>query len=99
MRTARGLHTQSSMTLETALLWAVVGLVAGWLASKVAGGGLGLIGEIALGIVGAFVGGLIFRTLHVTAPFTGMPGTIFVAFVGAVALLIVFRLLRRPAWR
>jgi len=87
------------MTLETALLWAVVGLVAGWLASKIAGGGLGLIGEIALGIVGAFVGGLIFRTLHVNTPFTGMPGTIFVAFVGAVALLIVFRLLRRPTWR
>jgi uncharacterized membrane protein YeaQ/YmgE (transglycosylase-associated protein family) len=87
------------MTLETVLLWAVVGLVAGWLASKVAGGGLGLVGEIVLGIVGAFVGGLIFRELHVNAPFSGLPGTIFVAFVGAVALLIVFRLLRRPSWR
>ncbi len=87
------------MTLETVLLWAFVGLVAGWLASKVAGGGLGLTGEIILGVVGAFVGGLIFRELHVTTPFTGLPSTIFVAFVGALALLIVFRLLRRPAWR
>jgi uncharacterized membrane protein YeaQ/YmgE (transglycosylase-associated protein family) len=87
------------MTLETVLLWVVVGLVAGWLASRLAGGGLGLIGEILLGIAGAFIGGLIVRTLHVNAPFSGLPGTIFVAFVGAVALLIVFRLLRRPTWR
>jgi uncharacterized membrane protein YeaQ/YmgE (transglycosylase-associated protein family) len=87
------------MTLETVLLWAVVGLVAGWLASKLAGGGLGVIGEIVLGIVGAFLGGLVFRTLHITTPFSGLPGTIFVAFVGAVLLLIVFRLLRRPTWR
>jgi uncharacterized membrane protein YeaQ/YmgE (transglycosylase-associated protein family) len=87
------------MTLETVLLWIVVGLVAGWLASRIAGGGLGMTGEILLGIVGAFVGGLIFRELHVKTPFTGMPGTIFVAFVGAVALLIVFRILRRPMWR
>jgi uncharacterized membrane protein YeaQ/YmgE (transglycosylase-associated protein family) len=87
------------MTLENVLLWALVGLVAGWLASKVAGGGLGAIGEIVLGIVGAFLGGLVFRTMHVTAPFTGLPGVIFVAFVGAVLLLIVFRILRRPSWR
>jgi len=83
------------MTLETVLLWALVGLVSGWLASRIAGGGLGLVGEIVLGIVGAFVGGLIFRELHIRTPFTGLPGTIFVAFVGALALLVVFRLIRR----
>jgi uncharacterized membrane protein YeaQ/YmgE (transglycosylase-associated protein family) len=87
------------MTLETVLLWGVVGLVAGWLASKVAGGGLGLTGEILLGIVGAFVGGLIFRELHITTPFTGLPSTIFVAFVGALVLLVAFRIFRRPSWR
>jgi uncharacterized membrane protein YeaQ/YmgE (transglycosylase-associated protein family) len=87
------------MTLENVLLWALVGLVAGWLASKVAGGGLGAVGEIVLGIVGAFLGGLVFRTMHIVAPFSGLPGVIFVAFVGAVLLLIVFRVLRRPSWR
>ena len=87
------------MTLETVLLWVVVGLVAGWLASKLAGGGLGLIGETLLGIAGAFIGGLIVRALHVNTPFSGLPGTIFVAFVGAVVLLLIFRLLRRPTWR
>jgi uncharacterized membrane protein YeaQ/YmgE (transglycosylase-associated protein family) len=83
------------MTLETVLLWAFVGLIAGWLASKVAGGGLGVVGEIVIGIVGAFVGGLLFRELHLSVPFAGLPGTIFVAFIGALVLLVVFRIIRR----
>lgn len=85
------------MTLETALLWIFVGLISGWLASKIAGSPLGLIGEIVVGVVGAFIGGLLFRELHVNAPFSGLPGTIFVAFIGALALLIVLRLVRRVA--
>jgi len=83
------------MTVETVLLWAVVGLIAGWLASALVGGGVGLIGEIVIGVVGAFVGGLLFRQFHITAPFAGLPGVIFVAFVGAVVLLVALRLLRR----
>lgn len=83
------------MTLETLLLWAFVGLVSGWLASKVAGSALGVVGDIVVGIAGAFVGGLLFRELHIRAPFSGLPGTIFVAFIGALALLIVLRIVRR----
>ncbi|MBU8900088.1 GlsB/YeaQ/YmgE family stress response membrane protein [Corallococcus sp. H22C18031201] len=79
------------MSLETLLLWAVIGLVAGWLASAVVGGGYGLIGDIVVGVVGSFLGGFIFRALHTGAPFGGLAGTIFVAFVGAVALLLVLR--------
>lgn len=79
------------------LTWLIVGLVAGLLASFVMGGtGLGLIGDILIGICGAFVGGWIFRALHVTSPFGGLGGVIFVAFVGAVVLLFIIRLLRRP---
>jgi uncharacterized membrane protein YeaQ/YmgE (transglycosylase-associated protein family) len=85
------------MTLETFLLWIVVGLVAGWLASAVVGGGLGLIGDIVIGIVGAFLGGLLFRTMHWHSPISGIAGTIFVAFIGAVVLLILLRLIRRTA--
>jgi uncharacterized membrane protein YeaQ/YmgE (transglycosylase-associated protein family) len=85
------------MTLETALLWLFVGLISGWLASKIAGSALGVIGEIVVGIAGAFIGGLLFRELHVTAPFGGLPGTIFVAFVGALALLVALRIVRRAA--
>ena len=87
------------MSLETFLLWLVVGLVAGWLASAVVGGGFGLIGDIVVGIVGAFVGGFLFRTLGLGTPFGGLAGSIFVAFVGAVVLLLCLRLLRRATAR
>jgi len=63
------------------------------------GTGLGIIGDIVIGIVGAFVGGWIFKTLGVESPFGGLPGIILVAFVGAVALLFVIRLVRRGSKR
>lgn len=79
------------------LTWLIVGLIAGLLASFVMGGtGLGLIGDIIIGICGAFVGGWLFRTLNVNIPFHGMAGTIFVAFVGAVLLLFIIKVIRRP---
>ena len=77
------------------LTWIIVGLVAGVLASFVVGGGLGLIGDIIVGILGAFVGGWLFARLGVSTPFGGLAGTIFTAFVGAVVLLFLIRLLRR----
>lgn len=83
------------MTLQTILVWMFVGLVAGWLASAVVGGGFGVIGDIVVGIVGAFIGGVIFRSLHVGPIFPGIAGTIFVAFIGAVVLLLLLRLIRR----
>ncbi|CAN5785503.1 GlsB/YeaQ/YmgE family stress response membrane protein [soil metagenome] len=82
------------------LTWLIVGLIAGVLASLVMGGtGLGIIGDIVIGIVGAFVGGWIFRTLGVTSPLSGLPGIILVAFVGAVVLLFVIRLVRQGTRR
>jgi uncharacterized membrane protein YeaQ/YmgE (transglycosylase-associated protein family) len=87
------------MGLETLLLWIVVGLVAGWLASAVVGGGYGVIGDIVVGVVGSFLGGFIFQALHIHRPFGGLAGTIFVAFVGAVALLAVIRLIRSAGGR
>jgi uncharacterized membrane protein YeaQ/YmgE (transglycosylase-associated protein family) len=78
------------------LTWLIVGLIAGVLASLVMGGtGYGLIGDIIIGIVGAFVGGWLFTKLGVTSPFGGIAGVIFVAFIGAVVLLFVLRLIRR----
>jgi uncharacterized membrane protein YeaQ/YmgE (transglycosylase-associated protein family) len=82
------------MTLETFLIWIAVGLIAGWLASAVAGGGYGVIGDIVIGVVGAFIGGFIFRGLHVRIPWSGIPGTILVAFVGALVLLVILRVIR-----
>lgn len=77
------------------LTWLIVGLVAGVLASLVMGGsGYGLIGDIIIGIIGAFVGGWLFRTLGTSSPFGGLGGVIFVAFIGAVVLLFLLRLIR-----
>jgi uncharacterized membrane protein YeaQ/YmgE (transglycosylase-associated protein family) len=77
------------------LTWIIVGLIAGVLASLVMGGtGYGLIGDIIIGIVGAFVGGWLFRSLGVSSPMGGLAGIIFVAFIGAVVLLFVIRLIR-----
>ncbi len=84
------------MPIEHLLIWLIVGLVAGWLAGLVVGrGGFGLLGDIVVGIVGAFVGGFLVRTLHIRLPVGGIGGTILVAFVGAVVLLLLLRLVAR----
>lgn len=83
------------MSGETFLIWIVVGGIAGWLASAVVGGGYGLVGDIIVGIVGAFLGNMVFRWLHWHAPFAGLAGTICVAFIGAVLLLLGLRLIAR----
>jgi len=78
------------------LMWILVGLVAGVLASVVMGGiGYGIIGDIIVGIVGAFLGGWLFGALGVGTPFGGLAGTIFTAFIGAVVLLFLLHLLSR----
>lgn len=77
------------------LTWIIVGLVAGVLASYVVGGGYGLLGDIIIGIVGAFIGGWIFAKMGWHTPFGGLAGTIFVAFIGAIVLLLLLRLIRR----
>lgn len=76
------------------LTWLIVGLVAGVLAGMLVGG-VGLVGNIIVGILGAFVGGWIFRQLGVETPFSGLAGTIFTAFIGAVVLLFVLHLVTR----
>jgi uncharacterized membrane protein YeaQ/YmgE (transglycosylase-associated protein family) len=81
------------MTLETFLLWLVVGAISGWLASAVVGGGFGLIGDIIVGVVGAFIGGWVFRAAGWDSPFGGLAGTIFIAFIGACILLLILRIL------
>jgi uncharacterized membrane protein YeaQ/YmgE (transglycosylase-associated protein family) len=82
------------------LTWIIVGLIAGVLASLVMGGtGYGLIGDIIIGIAGAFVGGWLFAKLGASSPFGGLAGVIFVAFIGAVVLLFVLRVIRSATVR
>ena len=69
--------------------WVVVGLLAGWLAGIVMkDGGYGLIGDLLLGVFGSVVGGWI--ALNVSAG-GGLFPTVFVAFVGAVIVLVAQR--------
>ncbi len=82
------------------LTWLIVGLVAGVLASLIVGGsGYGIIGDIVVGIVGAFIGGFVFREAGWSAPFGGLAGTIFVALIGAIILLLILHLVRRGSSR
>jgi uncharacterized membrane protein YeaQ/YmgE (transglycosylase-associated protein family) len=77
------------------LAWIVVGLIAGWLAGQVMkGGGYGVAVDIILGILGGFLGGWIFGLLGIGAG-SGMIGSIIVAFVGAVILVGITRLIKR----
>src|SRR5215203_3623629 len=83
------------MSVETLLIWLFVGAVAGWLAGMIVKGyGLGLIGNIVVGIVGSFIGGWVFGRLGLFAG-SGIVGSIIGATVGAVILLLLLRLVRR----
>ena len=83
-------------TLSAIIVMLIIGAIAGWLAGVIMkGGGYGLVGDIVIGILGAFVGGWLFRQLGWSTPFGGLAGTIFVAFIGAVVLLLILRLIRR----
>lgn len=80
---------------DTILIWILVGLVAGFLASRVAlGHGLGLFGDIIAGIAGAFLGGFLAGVFHISVNVIGHPiiSEMIVAFAGAVLLLLVVRL-------
>src|ERR1700738_1530949 len=77
------------------LAWIIVGLIAGWLAGQVMkGGGYGVLVDIILGILGGFVGGWVFSMLGIW-PGGVIIGSIIVAFVGAVILVWISRLLKR----
>jgi uncharacterized membrane protein YeaQ/YmgE (transglycosylase-associated protein family) len=68
----------------------VIGLVAGWLASMIIKReGKGILNYLIIGVVGAFLGGFLFRMLHLVA--YGLLGELVVATVGAVILLVVLR--------
>ena len=80
---------------ETLLIWLVVGAVAGWLASTVvSGGGLGLVGDIVVGILGAFIGGWLLPKLGIHLG-VGLVPVIISAMIGAIVLLLILRLVRR----
>jgi uncharacterized membrane protein YeaQ/YmgE (transglycosylase-associated protein family) len=77
------------------ITWLIVGLIAGWGAGKVMrGGGYGIVVDIILGLLGGLVGGWLFGMLGVWHR-GGLIGSIIVAFIGAVILVSITRLLKR----
>jgi uncharacterized membrane protein YeaQ/YmgE (transglycosylase-associated protein family) len=83
------------MTLETVLIWILVGAIAGWLAGLVVRGfGFGIVGNIIVGIIGAFLGGWLLGMAGLGVG-GGIIGSIFTAFIGAVVLLLIVRVFKR----
>ncbi|MEJ0024248.1 MAG: GlsB/YeaQ/YmgE family stress response membrane protein [Alphaproteobacteria bacterium] len=84
------------MDIQTIVIWLAVGAIAGWLAGLVVkGGGFGLVGDIVVGILGAFVGGWLFGVLGVGLPGPPIVATIISATIGAIVLLLIVRVLKR----
>jgi uncharacterized membrane protein YeaQ/YmgE (transglycosylase-associated protein family) len=84
----------ASIVLEPGgiVAWLVVGLIAGFLASRIMGsGGYGLIGDIVVGLVGAFLGGIVCGLFNVGE--YGFIGSIVVAFIGACLLIWLVRMI------
>jgi uncharacterized membrane protein YeaQ/YmgE (transglycosylase-associated protein family) len=82
------------MAVINILVWIIVGGVAGWLAGLVVQGtGLGIIGDIIVGVVGALIGGFVVSLLLPgTFGFSGFNfGSLVIAFIGAVILLLILK--------
>jgi uncharacterized membrane protein YeaQ/YmgE (transglycosylase-associated protein family) len=85
---------ESVMSVESLLVFLLIGGIAGWLAGLlIKGGGYGILGNIVIGIVGAVVGGSVFNALGIYAG--GIIGSIVTATVGAILLLFLVRLIKR----
>jgi uncharacterized membrane protein YeaQ/YmgE (transglycosylase-associated protein family) len=82
------------MTIDpiVVLIWLVIGVIAGWLSSRIVmGGGLGLTWDLIVGIVGAVIAGYALPTLGFYGG-GGFVAAIINAIIGAVVFLVVVRL-------
>jgi uncharacterized membrane protein YeaQ/YmgE (transglycosylase-associated protein family) len=77
---------------QSLIVIVVVGVVAGWLAGQiVAGGGFGLIGDLVVGVIGAFIGDWLLPRLDIHIG-VGTVALVINAAIGAIVLLIILRL-------
>ena len=85
------------MTLLSIITFLVIGGVAGWLAGLlIKGRGFGIIGDIIVGVIGAFIGGFVLISFGLAGLFgAGIIGAIAVAFIGAVILLSIIKLVKK----
>jgi uncharacterized membrane protein YeaQ/YmgE (transglycosylase-associated protein family) len=81
---------------ESIIVILLVGLIAGWLAGQVVQGtGYGLLGDIVIGIVGAFIASWLFPKLGIHIDASSLVREIIYATIGAILLLLILRLVRR----
>jgi len=85
------------MNPQGILIWILIGIIAGWIAGKVVhGSGLGLIGDMVVGIVGAVIAGWLLPRLGVTSIVRQpLVDNVIFAAIGAIILLVLLRLIRR----
>ena len=86
------------MSIESILIWILLGAVAGWLAGVIMKGrGFGLGGNIVVGIVGSFLGGWLAQELNIAGAATGgfSLASIVTAVIGAVVLLFIISLVKK----
>ena len=78
------------------IVFLIIGGIAGWLAGLlIRGRGFGIIGDIVVGVVGAFIGGFLLTAVGLAALFgAGIIGSIIVAVIGAVVLLFIIKLIK-----
>jgi uncharacterized membrane protein YeaQ/YmgE (transglycosylase-associated protein family) len=83
------------MTIESLLIFLLIGAIAGWLAGVIVKGfGFGLVGNIVVGIVGAFLAGLLLPAIGFGLG-GGILASILHATLGAVILLVIIRVVKR----
>jgi uncharacterized membrane protein YeaQ/YmgE (transglycosylase-associated protein family) len=83
------------MNIESLLIFALIGAIAGWLAGQILKGfGFGIIGNIIVGVVGAFIAGIVLPAVGVSIG-SGIIGSIIHATIGAILLLFVIGIIKR----
>ena len=81
--------------IDSIIIMLIVGAIAGWLAGQIVRGfGFGLLWNIVIGIVGAFIGVWLLTQLGFV-PFSGFLGSIINAVIGAVVLLVIVGFIKR----
>ena len=76
------------------LMFLIIGIAAGWLAGQLMkGGGYGLIGDLVIGVIGAFLGGWLLGAIGISAG--GFIGSLVTATIGAVLLLFLIRMIKK----
>jgi uncharacterized membrane protein YeaQ/YmgE (transglycosylase-associated protein family) len=79
---------------KSIVTWIIIGLIAGWIASLIVGGGGGLIGYIIAGLIGSVVGGFLAQQLKIKLNFgNAFLEQMVISVIGAIIVLIIARII------